>query len=137
MKKLLCLSHGLASLAFGLFLASVAAGCQPTEADIADGDDPLEALTVAALSTRYDGPYWLHQRSALPDVFGQALTYCKAQSLTERPNCQAVMAASRFAESLERPAPKGRGYSGILTEDNTDPEGNAETSAPDTLRPER
>lgn len=124
--------HGLATLStIGLFLTGATVGCQPTEADIANGDDPIEALTVAALSTRYDGPYWLHQRGAVPGVFGQALTYCKAQSLTERPNCQAVMAAWRFAESLERPAPKGRGYSGILSEDNAD------FSAPDTLRPER
>ena len=123
--------HGLATLTISLFLAGATVGCQPTEADIANGDDPIGALTVAALSTRYDGPYWLHQRSAVPGVFGRALTYCKAQSLTERPNCQAVMAAWRFAESLERPAPKGRGYSGILSEDNAD------LSAPDTLRPER
>jgi hypothetical protein len=131
MKRFLCPRYGLASLAFGLFLAGAAAGCQPTAADIADGDDPLEALTAGVLSTRYDGRYWLHQRSATPEVFGPALTYCKAHSLAERPNCQAVMAAWRFAESLERPAPKGRGYSGILTEDNAD------LSGPDTLRSER
>ena len=99
----------------------VQAGCSESPEDIANGDDPIKALTVGAASTRYDGSYWLYQREADPPIYQEAVSYCKDQSLAEKPNCAVVMAAHRFATSLERPAPKGRGYTGILSEDNEAP----------------
>lgn len=42
----------------GAFLLLLA-GCTEAPEDIANGDDPLKALTVGATSTRYDGPYWM------------------------------------------------------------------------------
>lgn len=100
----------------GVLLLQV--GCSETPEEIANGDDPLRALAVGAKSTRYDGPYWLYQREADRPVFERAVSYCKDQSLAEKPNCAVVMAADGFATSLERPVPEGRGYTGILDEDN-------------------
>ena len=93
-------------------------GCTEAPEDVANGDDPMKALTVGTTSTRYDGPYWLYQRKAAPKLYRRGVAYCEKQSLAEKPNCRVVMAAHRFTRSLEQKQPKGRGYTGILELDN-------------------
>ena len=96
-------------------------GCAPSVEDVAEGDDPLAALTVGAPSERYGGRYWLLKRDEDRSLFDEALAYCEgeeeAERLAEHPNCGPVIAAARFAESRERPRPQGRGFTGILSED--------------------
>ena len=88
---------------------------------MAEGDDPLAALTVGVTSERYDGRYWLLKRDKDRPLFDEAVAYCRgeqdAERLAERPNCGPVIAAARFAESRERPRPQGRGFTGVLSED--------------------
>jgi hypothetical protein len=100
---------------------ALAVGCAPSAEDVAEGDDPLAALTVGVASARYDGRYWLLKRDEGRPLFDEAVAYCRgeqdAERLAERPNCGPVIAAARFAESRERPRPQGRGFTGVLSED--------------------
>lgn len=116
----------------GTFLLLLA-GCAETPEDIANGDDPLKALAVGATSTRYNGPYWMRQRSAAPALYRDALAYCTAHPDGEKPNCAPVVATARFFESKARLGKKkGRGYTGILSEDapGTSPDSLASGASP-------
>lgn len=73
-----------------------AQGCQSRadrETDIANGDDPLAALTVYAVSSRYTMAYWLTQAQTDTALWGTARTYCAQQRSAAqgaKPNCAAV-----------------------------------------------
>lgn len=102
-------------------LAVLSFGCTASPADVADGDDPLKALTVVAASTRYDDQYWMWQKHTGTELFGDALDYCQGFDPGERPNCRPVLAAHRYLEGLEamqRPRRESRGYTGVLSEDS-------------------
>lgn len=63
------------------------------EADIANGADPLAALTVFAVSTRYTTAYWLTQAQSDTALWNRARTYCVQQRSAAqgaKPNCAAV-----------------------------------------------
>lgn len=122
---------GLLTALFG----ALATGCAPSVEDVAEGDDPLAALTVGVASKRYDGRYWLLKRDEDRPLFDEAVAYCRgeqdAERLAEHPNCGPVIAAARFAESRERPRPQGRGFTGVLGED-ADPAAAASRIPADT-----
>ena len=66
------------------------ASCAPEPEDVANGDDPMRALTVSARSTRYDRAYWSGQRRGASAVWHQAASYCRSRGAIEFPNCEPV-----------------------------------------------
>jgi hypothetical protein len=80
------LSYG-ASVAFGCLLA---VSCVDTEEKIANGDDPLRALTVAHRSDRYTSTYWTQTSAADWTLWAQAVEYCEGRASGDHPNCDAV-----------------------------------------------
>ena len=65
-------------------------GCVDTEEEIANGDDPLRALTVAHRSDRYTSTYWTQTSSADSTLWTQAVEYCEGRASGDHPNCDAV-----------------------------------------------
>lgn len=117
-------------------------GCGPSTEEIADGGDPLAALEVNALSTRYDGRFWRLQHRQAPERYAEAVGYCAAEAeagrLGERPNCEPVLMADEFIRNAERelrgPRREGRGYTGMLYRDA--PQGESGDGAPDEVSDE-
>lgn len=66
------------------------AGCVDTQREIANGDDPLRALTVAHRSDRYGSTYWAQKSGADPALWAQAVEYCERRASGDHPNCDAV-----------------------------------------------
>lgn len=99
-------------------LGALSSGCGPSPEEVAQGDDPLAALTVASVSERYDGRYWRIQREQQPDLYEAAVRYCQDEEesgrVSSRPNCAPVLQVVAYIESMSQPAPKGKGYTGIL-----------------------
>jgi hypothetical protein len=80
------LSSG-ARVAFGCLLA---ASCVDTKEEIANGDDPLLALTVAHRSDRYTSTYWTQTSAADWTLWAQAVEFCEGRASGDHPNCDAV-----------------------------------------------
>ena len=82
-----------------IVLVSVAViGCRENEADIANGDDPLRALTVAHKSERYTTSYWTQKSVSDTTLWADAVEYCEDKTEGDHPNCDAV----RYVEMFER-----------------------------------
>jgi hypothetical protein len=82
-----------------LALAAIAiAGCQPNDADIANGDDPLLALTVPHRSDRYTTSYWTQKSVSDADLWRRAVEYCEGKTEGDHPNCDAV----RYVDMIEK-----------------------------------
>ena len=79
-------------------------GCVDTEQEIANGDDPLRALTVTHRSDRYTSTYWTQTSMADSTLWAQAVEYCDGRASGDHPNCdpvrqvQAVQQMSRMGE---------------------------------------
>jgi hypothetical protein len=111
-------------------------GCGPSPEDVADGGDPLAALRVDAVSSRYDGRFWRLQHRQAPEVYAEAVAYCSAETEPpgERPNCEPVLRADEFIRNAERELSGqrgGRGYTGMLNEDVSDSEPAEDSSGSD------
>jgi hypothetical protein len=61
-----------------------------TDEDIANGDDPLRALTVPHRSDRYGSTYWTQKSAADSALWAQAVAYCEGRADGDHPNCDAV-----------------------------------------------
>ena len=95
MRSLVCLARGAAIAALA---AAVLSSCRGAAGDaaIANGDDPLAALTVDIESTRYTTRYWSTQADSNPTLWSKAQAYCEQQraaSSGQKVNCGAVLAA--------------------------------------------
>lgn len=78
---------------------------QDRETDIANGDDPLKALTVDEASTRYGTAFWARQSDSNTTVWQQAKAYCSKNGVSaqgQKVNCGAVMAAA-YDETARHP----------------------------------
>jgi hypothetical protein len=80
-----------------LAAAVIAQGCTESEAEIANGDDPLRALASGQISDRYTSSYWAQKMAEEPGLWAQAVAYCDQNEGAEYPNCTAV----RYARALE------------------------------------
>lgn len=85
-----------------LVLALSLVGCAETEEEIANGDDPLSALSVGHLSDRYNSSYWTRTMSEDPELWTQAVAYCEENNDANHPNCDAVRGA-QMMERMSRP----------------------------------
>ena len=93
-RSLVCLVRGAAAATLA---ASVLSSCRGAGgAAIANGDDPLAALTVDVESTRYTTRYWATQADSNPALWSKAQAYCEQQraaSSGQKVNCGAVLSA--------------------------------------------
>ena len=67
-----------------------------SDADVANGNDPLRALTLPAPSTRYTSTYWQTQAEQNRSLWDRAVSYCEGQRSAAqgaKPNCGAVYSA--------------------------------------------
>jgi hypothetical protein len=93
-----------------LLVASVVAslGCKSEaekQTDIANGDDPMAALTVTAATSRYGTAFWGVQSDSNTALWKQAKEYCDKNGVTaqgQKPNCGAV-AAVKYEETSRHP----------------------------------
>jgi hypothetical protein len=73
-----------------VMLGLAASGCDENEVEIADGDDPLRALAVSHLSSRYNTAYWTRKMREDPELWARAEAYCAENNDADHPNCAAV-----------------------------------------------
>ena len=98
---------GIAGGAIAL-LAAGSGGCATSrdeESEIANGDRPLEALTVNVASTRYGTAYWARQSDSNTSVWQAGTAYSEQHGVTDRGqrvNCGPVMAV-RYEELVRHP----------------------------------
>lgn len=94
-----------------VFAICAIAGCDSEadrQAEIANGEDPLQALGATVESTRYTTVFWTQQADSNPLLFARARAVCDAQWASnsgQKVNCGAV-AAAVFEHSGRRTAPK-------------------------------
>jgi hypothetical protein len=81
----------------------VVPGCTPSDADIAEGDDPMLALTVPHRSERYGTTYWTRASVDDADLFARALAYCEEQNDADHPNCDPVRQVDRLERASRLP----------------------------------
>lgn len=92
-------------LGTGLILT---AGCkfqQESQAEIANGPDPVAALSADVESTRYGSAYWSQQSDSNTALWQQAKDYCAKNAVTasgQKVNCGAVMVVSG-TETIRHP----------------------------------
>ena len=85
-----------------ILLVSILSGaCGESDADIANGDDPLRALTIAHRSDRYGSTYWTQKSSADSALWADAVAYCEGRTGGAHPNCEAVRQV-RILEQMSR-----------------------------------
>lgn len=83
-------------------LSILLVGCTESDADIANGDDPLRALTVAQRSERYETSFWTQASVRDAELWGQATAYCEGKSDGDYPNCVAVRHV-QMMDQISRP----------------------------------
>jgi hypothetical protein len=85
-----------------LLLPLIVSGCGSSDAEIANGDDPLRALTVNHPLDRYSSSYWTRTMGEDAELWAKAVAYCEEHNDAEHPNCGAVRSA-RMMERMSRP----------------------------------
>jgi hypothetical protein len=95
----------------GAALLLLAACKTASDADVANGDDPMRALEVTVLSTRYTSTYWQTQAETNPELWKRAVAYCeehrKAQT-GSKVNCGSVYNAQFEIAGRKPPVPRRR-----------------------------
>jgi hypothetical protein len=81
-----------------LLLIVALVGCAPDNAAIANGDDPLQSLTVPVRSERYGTTYWTQNSVRDRELWAKATAYCEDKNDGDHPNCDVV----RHVQELER-----------------------------------
>lgn len=84
----------------------VVAACRASDIDVANGADPLEALTVAAPTAKYQHEFWLAQAERRTVLWDSAYAYCAAYWRHEdgsRPNCGHVKTADAWQPRRREP----------------------------------
>lgn len=80
-------------ISFSLLTIALLAGSCTAEG-VANGDDPIRALSASSSSTRYGELYWRQQLVEDSDVWQRAIAYCKPgdayRDYGKYPNCSLV-----------------------------------------------
>jgi len=84
-----------------LFTSAVACQMEPTDEEIANGEDPLRSLESTVRSSRYGKAFWREQLIGETETWSKALAFCQGPARTNYPNCE-VIAHTRF---LGKPRP--------------------------------
>ena len=85
-----------------LMLSLSLVACAETDEEIANGDDPLRALSVGYPSDRYTSSYWTRTMGEDPGLWAEATAYCERYNDADHPNCGAVRSA-QMMEQMSRP----------------------------------
>lgn len=105
-----------------LLISIAVPACNQSDADVANGDDPMQALAVPHLSERYDVTYWTQTSARDKDLWAQAVSFCEGKDPREYPNCNVI----RSVEILMPRPVEGQADSTSL---------RIEPMAPDTFDP--
>jgi hypothetical protein len=105
-------------LAVGFVLVVV--GCGDTDEDIANGDDPMRALTVARRSERYGSTYWTQTGVADSALWAQAVAYCAGKASGDHPNCDAVHQVQAVEQMSRMPEDRPNGFGLTVPQDTGD-----------------
>ena len=81
-----------------LLVSLLGIGCEESDAEIANGDDPLRALTVPHRSSRYGSTFWTQKSVADSPLWAKAVASCEGKDEGDHPNCDAV----RHVQMIER-----------------------------------
>jgi hypothetical protein len=74
-----------------LLISAVLPACAPSAEDVANGDDPMEALAVPHLSERYDVTYWTQTSFVDEELWERAVDFCEGiEDPRDYPNCNVV-----------------------------------------------
>lgn len=101
-------------------------GCAASDEDIANGDDPLAALTVPHRSERYTTTYWRYTTRDDPELWASAVDYCEDKR-ADYPNCEAVRSVAIMERMTEPPEDRPNDFSLTIPQDDE----------PDTSRNQR
>jgi hypothetical protein len=80
------------------------AACTPSPQQVADGHDPLRALTSAAESRLYDLAYWARVERDGGPLWRKAVAFCGSHSENLYPNCANVRMAGWWGAPPPPPA---------------------------------
>lgn len=118
------------SRAFLLLVALAVHACGQSDADVANGDDPIKALAVPHVSERYNIAYWTQTMELDEDLWTRAVRLCEGLEgdLRENPNCHAVLQVKQFEQVPEIPLDQPRTFS--LTPKPWDQDTTDTTSVP-------
>lgn len=78
-------------------------GCAPSQEDIANGDDPIAALSSTVESSRYGQKYWAKQRDAESKLWDEAIDVCAAAEAANYPTCKIVREARFYTRPYAVP----------------------------------
>ncbi|MGH7576218.1 MAG: hypothetical protein ACREM1_13970 [Longimicrobiales bacterium] len=109
-----------------LLCCLVVTGCAPSEEAIANGEDPLEALTVPHRSDRYTTTYWRSTSKDDSELWARAVDYCEDKR-ADYPNCEAVRSVAIMERMTEPPEDRPNDFSLTVPQDDE----------PDTSRNQR
>jgi hypothetical protein len=71
-------------------VAGALAGCAPRPEAIADGSDPLAALSVTVPTHRFDTAFWARQEHRQTALWRDARAFCLGRDRAVFPNCAHV-----------------------------------------------
>lgn len=95
-----------------LLVAFAVPACAQSEAEVANGDDPMKALAVPHVSERYNAAYWAQTQDFDEDLWTRAVSFCEGLGgdLRENPNCHAVLQVRAFERVPEVPLDQPRTF---------------------------
>ena len=102
-----------------LLVVVVIACAEPSPREVADGSDPIAALSVPVRSARYDGAFWMREAEDGSDLWREAVDVCRVPVTDDRPNCQTV-AVVLTTLALEEAADEARAQLETLLRDSED-----------------
>lgn len=104
-------------------LALLTAGCAKDNSAVANGDDPLAALTVPVPSDRYNSSFWTQKSRADTALWTQAVAYCEGKTDGDHPNCAPVRQVRVLERMAQPPAPSQDNFS-LRAHQDTQAHGN-------------
>ncbi len=105
-----------------LGLVLLGSGCRKSDAEVANGDDPLRALTVPHLSDRYNSTFWARKSIVDPALWAKAVTYCADKTEGDHPNCD-VVRSERMLERMSRMPKPSRNNFQLTVPESEQPNG--------------
>jgi len=85
--------------------AVLIASCNQKPEDVANGDDPIKALSAPVESQKYNNVYWGRVSTSDPALWQKALGFCAQAKGGEYPTCQVVQTIDAY-NKMAAPPPK-------------------------------
>lgn len=91
-------------LAIVAFAAVLGLACRQSEEALANGDDPLKALSASVESQKYNNVYWGRVSTNDPKLWQQALAFCNRAKGGEYPTCNTVKTVAAYQQMAAPPS---------------------------------